>query len=174
MYRRTLAVAASVTLVLAAAASSRAQNGNGTFSEPAFFDGRQCDLMFGGTPSRTADVFFIWNLGHGMLPAAFDTSRPNLYAILPGTQHVVPGFPDFDHDHVTSHGPGSPGYDGTWDVWVVVPGPAFHADTYVGPRSESEMFQLIALGVLQGPFGFADAGFPRDLVLRAPLACRHK
>lgn len=173
MTRQAVAIATLVTSIFFVPVRGRAQNGNGTFTEPAYFNGRTCEMVFTGTPSRTADTFFIWNVGHGILSATFDTSRANLYAVLPGTQHVVPGYPQFNHDHITSTGPGEPGYDTTWDVWVVVPGPAFNPATYVGPKSESEMFQLIAAGVLYGPLGFAQAGFPSDLVLRAPLACRN-
>ena len=173
MTRQAVAIATLVTSVFFVPVPARAQNGHGTFTEAAYFNGRTCEMVFSGTPSRTADTFFIWNIGHGSLATTFDTSRANLYAVIPGTQHVVPGFPQFDHDHITSTGPGEPGYDTTWDVWVVVPGPAFNAATYVGPQSESEMFQLIAAGVLSGPLGFAQAGFPSDLVLRAPLTCRN-
>jgi hypothetical protein len=33
------------------------------------------------------------------------------------------------------------------------------------------MFALIERGVLAGPLSFSQAGFGRDLVLRAPLVC---
>ncbi|HEX9109456.1 MAG TPA: hypothetical protein VF832_19580 [Longimicrobiales bacterium] len=145
--------------------------GSGDLTEPAAFNGRICELRFTGTPSPTAEFFAIWNLGHGILDVPFDTPRPDLYAILPGTMHRVPGYPQLDHDHIVSAGPGVVGYDGTWDVWVVVPGPAFNPATYQAPRAVADMFALINQHVLAGPIGFAQAGFGRDLVLRAPLVC---
>ncbi len=145
--------------------------GNGTLTEPAAYDGRICQLRFPGTPSQTSEFFSIWNVGHGILDVPFDTPRPDLYAILPGTMHRDPAHPELDHDHIVSHAPGVPGYDGTWDVWVVVPGPRFDLATYDAPRSVAAMRDLIAQGVLAAPIGFAQAGFGRDLVLRAPLLC---
>jgi hypothetical protein len=117
-------------------------------------------------------MFAIWNLGHAILDEPFDTARPDLYAVLPGTMHQTPDHPELDHDHIVSHAPGDAGYNGTWDVWVVVPGPNFAAATYQAPRSTEGMFSLIHSGVLSGPIGFAAAGFGRDLVLHAPLVCR--
>jgi hypothetical protein len=117
-------------------------------------------------------MFAIWNLGHAILDVPFDTPRPDLYGILPGTMHQEPGHPDFDHDHIASHAPGDPGYDGTWDVWTVVPGQNFDPATYQAPRSVDAMFTLIRSGVLAGPVGMAAAGFGKDLVIRAPLVCR--
>jgi hypothetical protein len=144
---------------------------NGTATEPAAYNDRICTLRFPGTPSQTAEMFVIWNLGHGILDVPFDTPRPDLYAVLPGTMHRDPNHPELDHDHIVSHGPGAPGYDGTWDVWVVVPGPQFNPATYQAPRDVDAMFALIGRGVLAGPLSFSQAGFGRDLVLRAPLIC---
>ncbi|GLC25248.1 hypothetical protein [Roseisolibacter agri] len=64
-----------------------------------------------------------------------------------------------------------PGYNGTWDVWLVVPGPNFDPATYVAPRSVESMMQLIEAGVLAGPLSFSAARFGADLVMRAPLVC---
>ena len=149
-----------------------AETSPGTSTEPAAYNGTVCTLVFPGTPSQTSEMFAIWNLGHAILDVPFDTARPDLYAILPGTMHQVPGFPTFDHDHIVSHAPGDAGYDGTWDVWVVVPGPNFNPATYQAPRSVDAMFALIRSGVLAGPIGMAAAGFGADLVLRVPLVCR--
>jgi hypothetical protein len=144
----------------------------GTSTEQAAYNGTICNLVFPGTPSQTSETFAIWNLGHAILDVPFDTPRPDLYGILPGTMHQEPGYPDFDHDHIVSHAPGDPGYDGTWDVWTVVPGQNFDPATYQAPRSVDAMFTLIRSGVLAGPVGMAAAGFGKDLVIRAPLVCR--
>ena len=144
----------------------------GTSTEPAAYNGTVCHLVFPGTPSRTSETFAIWNFGHAILNVPFDTPRPDLYGILPGTMHQEPGHPEFDHDHIVSHAPGDPGYDGTWDVWVVVPGQNFDPATYRAPRSLEAMFTLISSGVLAGPLGLAAAGRGTDLVIHAPLVCR--
>ena len=144
----------------------------GTNTEPAAYNGSICELRFPGTPSQTSETFAIWNLGHAILDVPFDTARPDLYAVLPGTMHREPGHPELDHDHIVSHGPGDPGYNGTWDVWVVTPGQNFDPATYQAPRSQEAMFALIRAGVLAEPVGFAAAGFGRDLVIHAPLVCR--
>ena len=144
----------------------------GTNTEPAAYNGTICELLFPATPSQTAEIFAIWNLGHAILDVPFNTARPDLYAVLPGTMHREPGHPELDHDHIVSHAPGDRGYDGTWDVWVVTPGPNFNAGTYEAPRSQDAMFALIKAGVLAEPVGFAAAGFGRDLVIHAPLVCR--
>jgi hypothetical protein len=149
-------------------------NAGGTLTERAAFDNRICELRFPGTPSQTSEFFVIWNLGHGILDVPFDTDRPDLYAVLPGTMHTDPAHPELDHDHIVSAAPGTVGYDGTWDVWAVVPGSAFNPATYVAPRSVDAMFALIHSNVLAGPFSFSQAGFGRDLVLRAPLLCTGK
>jgi hypothetical protein len=144
----------------------------GTSTEPAAYNGTICNLVFPGTPSQTSETLAIWNIGHAILDVPFDTPRPDLYGILPGTMHQVPGYPSFDHDHIVSHAPGDPGYDGTWDVWLVVPGQNFDPATYQAPRSVDAMFTLIRSGVLAEPVGMAAAGFGRDLVFHAPLVCR--
>ena len=144
----------------------------GTITEEVAYNGAICHLVFPGTPSQTSETLAIWNLGHAILDVPFDTSRPDLYAILPGTMHRVSGYPQFDHDHIASHGPSVPGYNGTWDVWVVVPGQHFDPATYQAPRSVDTMFTLIGSGVLAGPLGLAAAGLGQDLVLHAPLVCR--
>ncbi len=144
---------------------------NGTLTEPAAYNGRICELRFTGTPSQTSEFYAIWNLGHGILDVPFNTARPDLYAIIPGTMHTDPNHPELNHDHIVSAAPGVPGYDGTWDVWLVVPGPNFNAATYTAPRSVASMMDLIARGVLAGPMSFSQAGFGPDLVLRAPFVC---
>jgi hypothetical protein len=143
----------------------------GTLTEPSAYNDRICTLRFPGTPSATSEFFVIWNLGHGILDVPFNTARPDLYAVLPGTMHTDPQHPELDHDHIVSAAPGVVGYDGTWDVWVVVPGPQFNPATYQAPRNTAAMFALIGHGVLAGPLSFSQAGFGRDLVLRAPLIC---
>ena len=155
----------------AAVGAAQATAGNGTISEPAAYDGRVCELRFPGSSSRTAEFYAIWNLGHGILDEPFDTERPDLFAILPGTMHTDPAHPELDHDHIVTHAPGVPGYNGTWDVWLVVPGPDFDAATYTAPRSVESMMRLIEEGVLAGPLSFSQAGFGPDLVLRAPFVC---
>jgi hypothetical protein len=144
----------------------------GTNTEQAAYNGTICSLVFPGTPSQTSETFAIWNFGHAILNVPFDTPRPDLYGILPGTMHQEPGFPSFDHDHIVSHRPGDPGYDGTWDVWGVVPGQNFDPARYQAPRSVDAMFTLIGSGVLAAPVGMAAAGFGKDLVIHAPLVCR--
>ena len=144
---------------------------HGTLAEPAAYGGRICELRFPGSSSRTAEFYAIWNVGHGILDEPFDTDRPDLFALLPGTMHADPAHPELDHDHIVSHAPGVPGYNGTWDVWLVVPGPNFDPATYVAPLSVESMWQLIDAGVLAGPLSFSQAGFGPDLVMRAPFVC---
>ncbi len=156
---------------LSADVDTQASAQGGTLTEPAAYDGRICELRFPGTPSQTSEMYAIWNLGHGILDVPFNTARPDLYAVLPGTMHTDPNHPELNHDHIVSHAPGVPGYDGTWDVWLVVPGPNFDPATYTAPRSVASMMDLIARGVLAGPLSFSQAGFGPDLVLRAPLIC---
>jgi hypothetical protein len=156
----------------ATTSSPGAATSHGTIIEPTAYNGTICTLVFPGTPSRTSETFAIWNFGHAMLDVPFDTARPDLYGILPGTMHQVPGHATFDHDHIASHAPGDPGYDGTWDVWAVVPGQNFNPATYQAPRSVDAMVALIRSGVLAGPIGMAAAGFGQDLVVHAPLVCR--
>ena len=144
----------------------------GTITEPTSYNGTVCTLVFPGTPSKTSETFAIWNFGHAILDVPFDTARPDLYGILPGTMHQEPGFPTFDHDHIVSHAPGDAGYDGTWDVWAVGPGQNFNPATYQPPRSVDAMLTLIGSGVLAEPVGTAAAGFGQDLVVHAPLLCR--
>ena len=162
--------------MLAATTNSPTREGaatpQGTITEPTAYNGTICTLVFPGTPSQTSETFVIWNFGHAILDVPFDTPRPDLYGILPGTMHQVPGYPTFDHDHIVSHAPGDAGYDGTWDVWVVVPGQNFDPATYQAPRSVDAMFTLIRSGVLAGPMGMAAAGFGKDLVVHAPLVGR--
>src|SRR5215218_509765 len=74
----------------AAARAAQATAIHGTLTEPAAYNGRVCDLRFPGTPSRTAEFYAIWNLGHGILDVPFNTARPDLFAILPGTMHTDP------------------------------------------------------------------------------------
>ena len=145
---------------------------HGTIAEEVAFNGTICNLVFPGTPSQKSETLAIWNLGHAILDVPFDSSRPDLYAILPGTMHREPGYPQFDHDHIASHGPKAPGYNGTWDLWVVTPGQNFNPVTYQAPRSIDAMFALIGNGVLSQPVGLAAAGFGRDIVIHAPLVCR--
>ena len=145
---------------------------HGTITEPTAYNGAICNLVFPGTPSETSETFAIWNFGHAILDVPFDTARPDLYGILPGTMHREPGHPELDHDHIVSHAPGDPGYNGTWDVWAVGPGPNFNPATYQAPRSVDAMFTLIRSGVLAGPVGMAAAGVGQDLVVHAPLVCR--
>jgi hypothetical protein len=164
------------TAMLGTTSNSSAPEGagtsHGTTTEPTAYNGTICNLVFPGTPSQASETFAIWNFGHAILDVPFDTPRPDLYGILPGTMHQEPGYPTFDHDHIVSHAPGDPGYDGTWDVWVVVPGQNFNPATYQAPRSVDAMFTLIRSGVLAGPVGMAAAGFGKDLVIHAPLVCR--
>ncbi|GLC28317.1 hypothetical protein [Roseisolibacter agri] len=75
----------------AAAGAARAPDARGTLTEPAAYNGRICELRFPGSSSRTAEFYAIWNVGHGILDEPFDTDRPDLFAILPGTMHTVLG-----------------------------------------------------------------------------------
>jgi hypothetical protein len=162
----------SSSLSPTAGVAAREGAANGVLTEAAAYNGRVCELRFPGAPSPNADIYAIWNLGsHGILDVPFDTDRPDLYAIIPGTMHTNPDHPELDHDHIVSAAPGVPGYDGTWDVWVVVKGVHFNAGTYVAPRSVESMMALIQQGVLAGPFSFSQANFGPDLVLRAPFVC---
>jgi hypothetical protein len=142
---------------------------SGSTYECSWVHGSGRKLILPATDSQNAETYAIWNLGNAVIDAEYDTDRPDLLMVIPGWEHTVPGFEAFDHDHVMSHGPGDAGYNATWDVFLVVPGPNFNPATYTRVKSMEDVARCVSLGVLAGPIRLDDAGFP-NLVLRAPLA----
>jgi hypothetical protein len=149
-------------------------------SEAVYFRGKQCHMVFRDVSSPEAQTFFIWNLGvDGIVDAPYPTHRrANLYAVFaPGpadSVHHVDGEDDFDHYHIVdaaprrrSHALGQM-YDGTWDVFLVFPGPSFDAANYRAARSVKEMQRQIRDGVLGPILSTTDAGFD-PLVLHAEI-----
>lgn len=150
-------------------------------TEAVYFRGNQCHMVFRDVSSPEAETFFIWNLGvDGIIDEApYPTQqRANLYAVFapgpPDSIHHVDGEDDFDHYHIVDAAPHRhsrpPGqrYDGTWDVFLVFPGPRFDAATYRAARSVREMKQQIRDGILGPIMTTTDAGFDQ-LVLHAEI-----
>ena len=161
------------------AGSSARGNDNGTLSEPIYYKDQLCTINFYGTNSPDAQTFFIWNLGVGswLQDATYPTdARPDLYAVFApapaDATHHVDGYDQFDHYHITSSGPGEAGYDTTWDVWLVFPGPNFNAATYQAATSYDAFQAQVASGVLGQPIKTTDAGF-QPLVLRTAIGDCH-
>ena len=149
-------------------------------AEAVYFRGGQCHMVFRNVSSPAAETFFIWNLGvDGVLEEEpYPTrSRANLYAVFapgaPDSVHHVDGQDAFDHYHIVDaapgerrHGPGR--YDGTWDVFLVFPGPGFEPATYQAARSVHEMYAQIRDGILGPVLKTTEAGFA-PLVLHAEI-----
>lgn len=149
--------------------------------EAVYFEGGQCHIVFRNVSSPAAETFFIWNLGvDGVLQEEpYPTrKRANLYAVFapgpPDGVHHVDGQDAYDHYHIVDaapgehrHGPG-PRYDGTWDVFLVFPGPALDPATYQAVRSVDEMYAQIRDGVLGPVLKTTEAGFA-PLVLHAEI-----
>ena len=144
-------------------------------AEAVFFKGHECHMVFRDVSSPEAETFFIWNLGvDGIVDgAAYPTRRrANLYAVFaPGPAdsiHHVDGQDGFDHYHIVDAAPGRNGYDGTWDVFLVFPGPSFDAATYRAARSVHEMELQVRAGILGPVMTTTEAGFD-PLVLHAEI-----
>jgi hypothetical protein len=166
---------------LQGAASEVAPPGADDVSEAVYFRGTQCHMVFRDVSSPAAETFFIWNLGvDGIVDEApYPTQRrANLYAVFapgpPDSIHHVDGEEQFDHYHIvdaapvrSSHAFGQR-YDGTWDVFLVFPGPSFDADSYQAARSVPEMERQIRDGILGPVLTTVDAGFD-PLVLHAEI-----
>ena len=93
--------------------------------EQAYFAGRL--VKFHSPETKTTKVLVVgpWNLGPKVSPGPSD-KRPNLYFVLPGTQHQLPGHRDFDHNEVLSAVPDG---ESDFDVfWVVVLDPSVKED----------------------------------------------
>ena len=172
-----------------------AYNGGGHVTPPGpddvpealYFDGGQCHMVFRNVSSPQAEVFFIWNLGiNGVLQEEPypTTRRANLYAIFAPSPadavHHVDGQDQFDHYHIVDAAPhghghfdfdsshGGPRYDGTWDVFLVFPGPNFNAATYKVAKTVDKMNKQIRDGILGPITKTNDAGFD-PLVLNAEI-----
>jgi len=168
-FRRNVWLVSGSLFVLLAGCSAQSEESSsesalsgGTTTEGAFADGETCTMIIPGTPSATSSTFAIWNLGHSIIDVPFGTDRPDMLAVFPGTSHHVPGFDAYDHDHVLDRLPGDAGYDGTWDLYQVTPGPNFDPATYVAAKSKDGVLALIADGILSGPA-------PVGIVLHMPL-----
>lgn len=155
--------------------STSANDTAGTLTEPVLVNNHLCQITFLGTSAPNHDTFFIWNMGVGswLHDATYPSdSRPDLYAIFapaPANEtHHVDGWDQFDHYHVVTAGPGDPGYDTTFDVWLVFPGPNFDPNTYTVATNPAAVQAQIAAGILGAPLRTTDAGF-QPLVLRVPI-----
>jgi hypothetical protein len=144
-------------------------------AEALFVAGEQCQMVFRNLSSPDADIFFIWNLGVGGVlegepyPTAERADLFGIFAPAPASAvHHVDGQDQFDHYHVASAGPGQDEYDGTWDVFLVFPGPNFNAATYQAAKSVNDMKRQIRSGVLGPVLKTTDAGFG-PLVLNAEI-----
>jgi hypothetical protein len=134
-------------------------------TECSWLNGRGWQLIIPGTGKPYAETYAIWNLGSAINhTATYDTpERADLLMIIPGAEHTVDGFPDFDHDHIVSR------FAFSYDVFLSVPGPNFDPETYQRPKSIADHAALAAAGVLSPALRLPDAGFPA-LVLDAPLS----
>lgn len=161
-------------------------------TEPAFYEGQLCKMVFPGSLTPSTEQYAIWPVGtNGIVDAPYNTpERHNLYAIF-GTDapsfevHHVDGFDQYDHyhvlqpDHSHHHGPGCghPGHEHdvevhntTWDLMVLVPGPNFDLATYQSATSEDEVLAQSAAGIL-GPVSTPAIFDLPGLVLYAPIDC---
>jgi len=143
--------------------------------EAVYFNYDQCHIVFRDLSSPEAETFFIWNLGvNGVLQEEpYNTpGRANLYAIFApapaDATHHVDGQDDFDHYHIVDASPESHRYDGTWDVFLVFPGPNFDPATYKAAKSVFKMKKQISAGILGPITPTPDAGFD-PLVLNAEI-----
>jgi hypothetical protein len=145
--------------------------------EPAYANGKLCQLVFKGALTSNTQMYLIWAVGtRGIVDTAYNTRRPNVYAIF-GTgrpafeTHHVNGFDQFDHTHVLDAPPRADQIDNTvWDLLVLFPGPNFDPATYVTPKDVRQMNALSAAGVLTPVMTLPEAGFP-EVVLRIPVNC---
>jgi hypothetical protein len=143
--------------------------------EAVYYNNDQCHIVFRNLSSPEAETFFIWNLGvNGVLQEEpYPTLlRPDLYAVFapapPDATHHVDGHDDFDHYHIVSVSPDRLRYDGTWDVFLVFPGPNFDPATYQVAKSVLKMKKQIHDGILGPITPTPDAGFD-PLVLNAEI-----
>jgi len=145
-------------------------------AEALYFDGAQCHMVFRNLSDPAAEVFFIWNLGvNGVLQEEpYPTNgRANLFAIFAPSPadavHHVDGQDQFDHYHIVDAAPEQGGhYDGTWDVFLVFPGPNFDAATYKTVKDVGKMNKQIRDGILGPILKTTEAGFD-PLVLNAEI-----
>jgi hypothetical protein len=146
--------------------------------EGVYFDDDQCHLVYRNVSSPDADFFFIWNLGvDGVVEGVpYPTSaRADLYVVVAPAPanaiHHVDGQDQYDHYHIVDAAPGDDDdddddddgddnrYDGTWDVFVVFPGPNFNPATYKAARSVNKMKKQIQAGILGPILTTPEAGF---------------
>jgi hypothetical protein len=94
--------------------------------DQAFYAGRL--VNFRAVPGKDAKHTRLvgpWNLGEKVNPKRND-KRPNLYFVVPGTQHRIDEHPEYDHNEVLSAVPEEESY---FDVyWVVVLDPNVKED----------------------------------------------
>jgi hypothetical protein len=145
--------------------------------EPAFVNGKLCQMDFIGGLTAQTQVYQIWAVGtHGIVAnQTYNTRRPNFYAVF-GTNaagnvtHHVDGFNQFDHYHVVENAHGTEVDNTIWDLFAVFPGPNYDPATYQPAKSVREMEQQIAAGVLGPELTLQQAGFP-PVVLFFPVIC---
>jgi hypothetical protein len=141
----------------------------GSGTDETWYNDQQCYFTVPGTTAATAEHVSIWDFGKAVFPTDY-SGGPRMYAVLPGTQHEVTGYPQLNHDHIVDTGEGDAGYDGFYDLYLLIPGPHFNPDTYQHPTSAAEALALADAGILYGPLTFPQANLPA-IRLHAPLHC---
>jgi hypothetical protein len=130
---RGVAIAAVICATLSAQAATPKKKAKPTpkpaakalHIEQAYFAGHLVKFHSADPSTGRALIVGPWNLGPRISPGPSD-KRPNLYFVSPGTQHQVPGHPDFDHNEVLSAVPDD---ESDFDVfWVVVLDPSVKED----------------------------------------------
>ncbi|MGE0407328.1 MAG: hypothetical protein AB7O65_13615 [Candidatus Korobacteraceae bacterium] len=141
----------------------------------AYLNGRTVSFQLAPVP-RGGPTFEIgpWRFGERVLYPTPRDRRLNLYLVVPGTQHRVPGYEAYDHNDVINSMP-SDGRMMEWDVyWAVVLDPSLKQEF----QAESEL--LLATQKEFHPsesFVFDDipsAGFLRDIVKIGALPALEK
>jgi hypothetical protein len=94
--------------------------------EDAYFNGDLVKLHTG--PFEKGERVLVvgpWNMGPRVSPKPSD-KRPNLYFVIPGKLHQVPGLPEYSHTEILSYAPDDPK---EFDVyWAVVLDPDLKQD----------------------------------------------
>ncbi len=141
----------------------------------AYFNGRLVSFELAPVPrgARTKQVG-PWDFGERVLYPTPRDRRQNLYVVAPGTEHRVPGFADYDHNHIINHMPADSSPE-EWDVyWAVVLDPSLEQEF----RTEDELLLATQNEFHPGKsFRFDDipaAGFLRDIVKIGSLQALQK
>lgn len=127
-----MCAAICVSLVASASAAPKSKTKRAPKPEPkahleeAYYGGEVVKLHSG--PYSAGEHSFVvgpWNMGPRVSPKPSD-KRPNLYFVIPGSQHQVPGAPQFDNTEILSYAPDDPK---EFDVyWAVILDPTLKDD----------------------------------------------